>query len=136
MATNPNAQLAKLAISIVSVAALAGVAGRFASGKAAPQAADETMVTPPAADSTAVAAAPTPAPARGKQRTEFKRKHDDDHDDHDDHEEDEDDDDWWEHSLRDKLSFLAPSAPSSSSGNTTAPSSSQGNVKKVRTRHS
>lgn len=124
MATNPNAQLAKLAISIVSVAALAGVSGRFASGKAAPEVADQLTTTPPAADSTAVAAAPTPAPAQGKQRSEFKRKHDDD--DHDEHEEEEDDDEWWEHGLRGKLSFLAP----------TAPSSSQGNVKKVRTRRS
>jgi hypothetical protein len=128
MPTTPNAQLTKLAIGIASVAALAGMAGRFAPNN--PAAAAEADPTIPAelspapgsvqqqtaaprtqAPPMAARQAQAPAPAQQapltkqqleKQREGGKREHEDEDEAEDEW---EDDDAQWEHG---GLAFFTP----------------------------
>jgi|GEM_PF-4829167 len=123
MAANPNAQLVKLAVSIVGVAALAGVAGQFARGEAP---------VDPAEPASAQGAVPGRGTDLAYQYAEPRNYYDDDdddweheeHEDHDDWDDDDDDDDDDDERWRTGSLFFA---------NPPAPQGTAQNGKRVRT---
>lgn len=95
MATSSNVQLAKLAISIVSVAAVAGITGQLAAQQSEVPQAEESLaaeaetagLVKPRGDERRAA-----VPQQGRRRPAWEEERHD-HDDHDDDDHD-DDDDW------------------------------------------